>query len=50
MDEIRELIGCDGIGYLSMEGMYDCFNKDQGYCVGCFNGVYPVSTPIESKK
>ncbi len=50
MDEIRELIGCDGIGYLSMEGMYECFNKDQGYCVGCFNGVYPVSTPIESKK
>ena len=50
MDEIREIIGCDGIGYLSMDGMYKCFNQDQGYCVGCFNGVYPVSTPIESKK
>ena len=50
MEEIRERIGCDSIGYLSMEGMYDCFKKDCGYCVGCFNGIYPVSTPIETAK
>ena len=33
-----------------MEGMYKCFKEDQGYCVGCFSGVYPVATPIESEK
>ena len=49
MEEIREIIGCDSIGYLSMEGMYRCFNTNQGYCVGCFNGVYPVATPIEDQ-
>ena len=50
LEEIREAIGCDSIGYLSMEGMYKCFKEDQGYCVGCFSGVYPVATPIESEK
>ena len=49
LEEIREAIGCDSIGYLSMKGMYNCFKEDQGYCVGCFNGVYPVATPIEEK-
>lgn len=47
-DEIREKIGCDTLGYLSMKGMYRCFEDKKGYCVGCFNGVYPVATPIES--
>ena len=50
IEEIREAIGADSLGYLSMEGMYKCFKKDCGYCVGCFNGIYPVATPIEGAK
>ena len=50
LEEIREIIGCDSLGYLSMEGMYKCFNTNQGYCVGCFNGIYPVATPIEGER
>ena len=50
LEEIRETIGADYIGYLSMEGMYGCFDEDKGYCVGCFNGIYPVATPIEAEK
>lgn len=49
IEEIRETIGCDSLGYLPMDGMYNCFDKKKGYCVGCFNGVYPVATPIESR-
>lgn len=49
-DEIREAIGSDSLGYLSMEGMYKCFKEDCGYCVGCFNGIYPVATPMECAK
>ncbi|MCF0149386.1 MAG: amidophosphoribosyltransferase [Clostridium sp.] len=49
IDEIKEAIGADSLGYLSMEGMYKCFKKDCGYCVGCFNGMYPVATPIEGQ-
>ncbi|MCR1950757.1 amidophosphoribosyltransferase [Clostridium sp. DSM 100503] len=50
IEEIREAIGCDSLGYLSMEGMYSCFKENCGYCVGCFNGIYPVATPIEGAK
>ena len=37
-------------GYLSMEGMLKSFTGKEGFCVGCFNGVYPVATPIETAK
>ncbi|AYE33279.1 amidophosphoribosyltransferase [Clostridium septicum] len=50
VDEIREMIGCDTLGYLDIENMYKCFKENSGYCVGCFNGVYPVATPIETAK
>ena len=50
IEEINETIGADSLGYLSMDGMYKCFKKDCGYCVGCFNGIYPVATPIEGAK
>ncbi|GAB6169784.1 amidophosphoribosyltransferase [Clostridium carnis] len=50
VEEIREMIGSDSLGYLTMEGMYRCFKENSGYCVGCFNGVYPVATPIENER
>lgn len=51
VDEIRELIGSDSLGYLSIKGLLDIFrNKKEGFCVGCFNGEYPVSAPIEQPK
>lgn len=50
VNEICDILGCDSLGYLSMEGMYKCFTGKKGFCVGCFNGVYPVATPIESGK
>lgn len=50
VEEIRDVIGCDSLGYLTMDGMYKCFKQEKGYCVGCFNGVYPLATPIETSK
>lgn len=50
VEEIRDVIGCNSLGYLTMDGMYKCFNQEKGYCVGCFNGVYPLATPIETSK
>lgn len=50
VSEIADKIGADSLGYLSMEGMYKCFEGKEGFCVGCFNGVYPVATPIETAK
>jgi amidophosphoribosyltransferase len=48
--EIGDMIGADSLGYLTMDGMYKCFEGKEGFCVGCFNGKYPVATPIETSK
>jgi amidophosphoribosyltransferase len=50
VNEIADMIGANSLGYLSLEGMYKCFEGKKGFCVGCFNGVYPVATPIETSK
>jgi len=50
VDEIKEIIGADSLGYISMEGLVNSMNPDKGFCLGCFNGVYPVSAPIEASK
>jgi amidophosphoribosyltransferase len=43
IEEIREYIGADTLAYLSLEGMYACFNgKNGGFCDACFSGKYPV--------
>ena len=47
VEQIRDLIGADYLGYLSEEGVKaSCGGKD-GLCMGCFNGVYPVAAPVE---
>lgn len=52
VDEIRDAIGADSLGYISMDGMLTAFRggKAKGFCLGCFNGVYPVSAPREVDK
>ncbi len=50
VEEIREKIGADSLDYISMEGLVGTLNKDKGFCLGCFNGIYPISAPIEMPK
>lgn len=50
LEEIRQEIGADSIGYISEEGLVESLSKDKGFCMGCFNGVYPVSAPMETPK
>ncbi|HEX2077084.1 MAG TPA: amidophosphoribosyltransferase [Longimicrobium sp.] len=41
VDEIRDYLGVDSLGYLSPEGMVDCVREnDETYCVACFTGDY----------
>ncbi|WP_373898876.1 amidophosphoribosyltransferase [Haloimpatiens sp. FM7315] len=47
LEEIREKIGADTLSYLSMEGLLKSLDKNKGYCLGCFSGEYPMSTPSE---
>ncbi|HEX6751692.1 MAG TPA: amidophosphoribosyltransferase [Longimicrobium sp.] len=41
VDEIRDYLGVDSLGYLSPEGMVECV-RDRGetYCTACFTGDY----------
>lgn len=48
--EIAEQIGADSLGYLSIDGLLKSLEENKGFCLGCFNGIYPVSVPIETDK
>ena len=41
VEEIRDYIGADSLGYLSVEGMYSAIGRKRcGYCDACFSGNY----------
>ena len=45
-DEICKELGCDTLGYLSLEeAKRIAVNTDCEYCMGCFTGKYPVPVP-----
>ncbi len=41
VEEIREELGCDSIGYLSPEGLKRASKEMEGWCMACFTGHYP---------
>ncbi len=51
LEEIRQIIGVDSIGYLSLA---DCDKLAAGcklnFCKGCFSGRYPVEPPCAAHK
>jgi amidophosphoribosyltransferase len=43
IEQIRDFLGLDYLGYLSLEGMVAATHKDQdSFCLSCFSGDYPV--------
>jgi amidophosphoribosyltransferase len=47
VEQIREMIGADSLGYLSVDRLKDLLGGDTGYCDACFTGIYPVEPPKE---
>jgi len=47
VEGIRDMIGADYLGYLSEQGVYKSCEGKEGFCMGCFNGIYPVAAPVE---
>jgi amidophosphoribosyltransferase len=46
LDEIREFLEADSLGYLSLEGLLASVGSGrQHYCSSCYTGVYPVAVP-----
>jgi len=42
VEEIREYLGVDSLGYLSLEGLLACERDPHDFCRACFTGEYPV--------
>lgn len=51
VDEIRETVGADTLGYLSLEGLLEATGvADAGFCTACLSGEYPTDIPEDADK
>jgi len=53
IEEIREYIGADSLGYLTESGLYSFVKNGEpakGYCDACFTGRYPVPVSPEEEQ
>ena len=46
VEEIRQVIGADSLHYLNIERL-PALSGNQGICMGCFTGKYPIEPPKE---
>jgi amidophosphoribosyltransferase len=42
VEEIRDFLGVDSLGYLSLEGMHRAAGSRNAFCDACFSGRYPI--------
>ena len=50
IEEIRQHIGADSLGYLSIKGLIRAIGvKRDKFCLACFDGKYPIEVPDEIK-
>lgn len=51
LDEIKDFLGVDSVGYLSLEGMLSCAAlPTDHYCSACWNGKYRIPIDIALNK
>ena len=51
LEEIREMIGVDTLGYLNVDYLDKLAdNSHIGFCKGCFTGEYPCDPPCRAQK
>jgi amidophosphoribosyltransferase len=51
VEETRNFIEADSLGYLSAEGMLEAFGRpQQAACTACFTGIYPVAVEEEERE
>jgi amidophosphoribosyltransferase len=50
VEEVRQSIGADSLGYLSREGMIAATIQDEdSLCTACFTGKYPIELPTADR-
>jgi amidophosphoribosyltransferase len=51
VEEIREHLGADSLGYLSIDGLLQATGvADAGFCTACLSGDYPTPVPLTADK
>jgi amidophosphoribosyltransferase len=54
VEQIRDFIGADSLGYLSQEGLFAFAQNGArlgaGFCAACFTGEYPVPIIDEGRR
>lgn len=51
-EEIAKKIGANSLGYLSLDGIKKIgyVNEKSGFCIACFDGIYPTEIPSKTDK
>ena len=50
IEEIREYIDANSVGYLSLDGLLGAVEEDRDrYCSACFSGNYPIELPTHGR-
>ena len=50
VEEIRDILGCDSLGYLSLEGLHRSARQlERGICDACFSASYPIPVPTRGR-
>ena len=49
VEQIREKVGADSLGYLSLEGLLSCVKNPDNFCTACFNGKYSLKVKPQTK-
>ena len=50
VEEIKEYIDADSVGYLSLDGLLGAVEEDrERYCSACFSGNYPIELPAHGR-
>ncbi|MDD5701727.1 MAG: amidophosphoribosyltransferase, partial [Dehalococcoidales bacterium] len=51
VDEVRQFIGADSLGYISIEGLIQSVGlPGTNFCNACFTGDYPIPVQLELDK
>ncbi|MCB6365123.1 amidophosphoribosyltransferase [Intestinibacillus massiliensis] len=51
VEEMRQIIGVDSLGFLSLEAAHKiALGAKVGFCDACFSGKYPVDVPEQAEK
>jgi amidophosphoribosyltransferase len=49
VEGVRQMIGADSLGYLSMDGLLGPLPIHAGFCRACFTGEYPIARGLSDK-